>query len=251
MQQWRYPPTMCGMPQPLISIIIPVRNEEGCLHTCLDSIESAAKRLSSSIEIIVVINRCTDRSEEIARQRNCRIVHDDSKNLSKIRNSGAKAASGEILVTVDADSRVSQNMLQEVCRRVADPLVIGGGVLIIPERWSMGIFLTALCLLPIIVWHGISGGLFFCRREDFNAIGGFNESLVSAEDIDFARRLKAFGSKTRRRYITLYRAHIVSSCRKFDRLGDWYFLRHPSLFLTLLQGRNQAAADRIWYDFER
>lgn len=235
---------------PKLSIIIPARNEERYIGNCLDSINAAAEKVSTQLEIIVVLNRCSDKTEEIAKSRGCLVVSDERKNLACIRNTGVKASRAPAVLTIDADSRMSPNMLACIMQCLADEKIIGGGVLILPERWSLGIFLTALCLLPIIFWYGISGGLFFFRRVDFDAIGGFNESLASVEDIDFARRLKAYARKSRRRFVNLYRAHIVSSCRKFDRLGDWYFLRRPGLFLTLLRGRNQAAADHIWYDFE-
>ena len=127
---------------------------------------------------------------------------------------------------------------------------IGGGVLIKPERYSLGILLTMLCLLPIALWYRISGGLFFCRRSDFEAIGGFDESLSSVEDIDFAKRLSRLGKAQGKPFVVLFRASITSSCRKFDQFGDWYFLRNPRLFLSLLKGKDQEGANRVWYDFQ-
>lgn len=203
------------------------------------------------MEIIVVLNRCTDGTERIARDAGCRVIVEDAKNLSAIRNAGARIAQGQIILTVDADSLVSENMLEAVDHSLAKGNVVGGGVLIVPERYSLGILITALYLLPIALRYGISAGLFFCRREDFNAIGGFDERLVSVEDIDFARRLKTHGKLTGRRFVTLFRASITTSCRKFDRFGDWYFVFRPHLVWSLLKGRNQSQADKVWYDFER
>jgi len=54
---------------------------------------------------------------------------------------------------------------------------------------------------------------------------------------------------TRRRHGTILRAHIVTSCRKFDRFGDWYFVRHPAAAMRLLR-RDPAEADRFYYDFK-
>ena len=237
--------------KPLISVVIPARDEERELPGCLSSIQRSAQHLPGSIEVIVVLNRCSDGTEELARQSGCRIAHDDSKNLSKIRNSGARLAQADILVTIDADSRMSEGLLPRVLVELRRPEVIGGGVLILPKRWSLGIMLTGVCLLPYLLFERISGGLFFCRTQDFNTLGGFDESLASVEDIDFARRLRKLGASRNQRFKTLWLHPIVTSCRKFDRLGDWYFLRHPRLFRTLLTGHNQAAADKIWYDFQR
>jgi hypothetical protein len=96
-----------------------------------------------------------------------------------------------------------------------------------------------------------SGGLFWCFREDFEAIGGFNENLVSGEDVDFARRLKAYGKTVQRPFSTLRGAYIVTSCRKFDVFGDWCVIKNPFLVWRLLRGKNQRAADSFYYDFER
>ena len=236
---------------PDISIIIPARNEEQSLPRCIASIRNAASHITSSIETIVVLNRCTDRTREVALELGCRIVEEDAKNLSMIRNAGARAASGQWIITIDADSQMSPNMLAAVQRALNNPSIVGGGVAIIPERFSAGILFTALLLLPIAVRYGISGGLFFCRTGDFRAIGGFDEELSSVEDIDFAKRLKAHGAKDARRFVVLFRAYIKTSCRKFDRLGDWHFVLHPWSTWELLKGRNQAEADKQWYDFKR
>ena len=233
------------------SVIIPARNEEQHLPACLESIKAAGEPFSDQVEIVVALNRCTDRTEEIAVQHGAKLVHDDSKNLARIRNTAAKAASGEVIVTIDADSRMTKNMLSEIDRLLRTGKYVGGGVMIWPERWSFGIVMTALVVAPFLVRHRVSGGLFWCLREDFEAIGGFDESHSSLEDIDFSKRLKAHGMRGGRRYGTIAKAHIITSCRKFDTFGDWYLLRNPRLLWRILGGRSQDAANRYWYDVER
>ena len=239
----------CNSPE--ISIIIPARNEEKFLPACLASIAKAADKASIAIEVIVVLNRCNDQTEDIARRAGCHIAYNDNKNLSQIRNSGVKIARSEIIVTLDADSRMSENMLTAVLAKLSKNNIIGGGVLIIPERISLGIFLTSLGLIPLIFKDKISAGLFYFRKSDFDAIGGFDESFVSVEDIDFARRLRAYGKKTGRKFKMIWKAYILTSCRKFDHFGDWYFLRNPKLFISILRGKDQKAANIYWYDIKR
>ncbi len=96
------------------SVVIPARDEAERIGACLDSIRVAAEVYPGEVETIVVLNRCTDGTEEIAHGRGARVVRDDRKNLAAIRNTGARAATGEILVTIDADSRMSANMLGEI-----------------------------------------------------------------------------------------------------------------------------------------
>jgi len=236
---------------PLLSIVVPARNEEHFIGGCLESIQAAAVRVGRDVETIVVINRCSDRTEQIARNFGARIVYEDARNLSRIRNAGAREAYGEILVTIDADSRMSPDTLAAIEHVLASGRAVGGGVRIYPDRYSLGIRAAVAIMNLVLFVTRLSGGLFWCRREDFEAIGGFDEKLVSGEDVDFARRLRAHGRKSGRRFRTLPGAHIVTSCRKFDKFGDWFVLRRPLMVWRILQGRSQNTADVFYYEVER
>lgn len=141
------------------SIIIPARNEERWLEACLESVRAAAKPYPGEVEVVVVLNRCTDGTERIAREHGTKVVSDDAKNLAHLRNAGARASTGEILVTVDADSTMSPNMLLEVDRKLRSGKYIGGGVPIHPERFSLGLIVSGLLILSFLP-PGISAGLF-------------------------------------------------------------------------------------------
>lgn len=234
----------------LFSVLIPAHNEEKYITKCLDSIANASANSIGRVEVIVILNRCTDRTEDIARSYNCIIVRDDRKNLSQIRNSGAAAARGEILVTIDADSRMTANMLSEIEWHLSTGKYIGGGTTGRFERMSFGIAVSALALLvPMAIKYGaISVGIFWCRKSDFDAIGGFNENMLMSEDADFARRLKTYGKRFGKKYGTLTKAYMITSCRKFDQAGDWFLVRHPKLILAYLKGTDHAHADQAYYE---
>ncbi|MFC1569295.1 glycosyltransferase [bacterium] len=241
------------------SIIVPAHNEENYIQTCLDSISLASKPYPENVEVIVVINRCTDDTEALARHWGAKIVYEGGKNLSKIRNAGASHATGEIIVTIDADSWMTPNMLVEIDRLLQMKKYIGGGVCIYPERTSPGIWIAVVLIKTWIFLTGVAGGLFWCFRHDFEAIGGFNEQLVVGEDLDFARRLKQNGKQRQLKFTTLRRASITTSCRKFDYYGEWLALRlllfrHKELINALSHGlpeEHQAFADRYFYECER
>ena len=234
-----------------LSVVIPAHNEERYLPACLRSVAAAAAPFPDQVETLVVLNRCTDGTEAIARAAGARILREDAKNLSVIRNVGAAAARGEILLTLDADSLVSPNLFTEVDRALATGRYVGGGVRIMFERYSLGLVFTMLLVLPFLLWYRISGGSFWCRKEDFDAVGGFDQARLSFEDVDFARRLKAHGRRQGKRFGTLLRASIVTSCRKFDQFGDWYLVLHPWLVVQLTRGASRAMADRLWYEPKR
>lgn len=232
------------------SVIVPAHNEEKYIGLCLESITEAAKSCQDQVEVIVVLNRCTDDTEQIARAYNCVVVENDSKNLSQIRNAGASKARGEILVTIDADSRMTANMLTEIERHLQTGTYIGGGVSGKFERVSLGIILSTIMLVvPMIIKYGaISVGIFWCYKKDFDAIGGFNENMLMSEDADFALRLKKWGTKTGKKYGTIKKAHMITSCRKFDKAGDWILVRRPSIVRAYLNGTDRKHADEAYYE---
>jgi glycosyltransferase involved in cell wall biosynthesis len=233
---------------PQISLIIPAHNEAAFLPACLEAARQAAAEVESAVEVIVVLNRCTDDTEEIARRHGCVIVREDAKNLSMIRNAGAAAATGEILVTCDADSRMHPGTFGEILQRLATGTVVGGGAMIFPERWSLGIIASGISIMPYLAFTGVSFGLFWCHKRDFDEIGGFDTRYVSVEDVDFARRLKAHGRRTGRTWGTLFKTPLVTSCRKFDQFGDWYIFRNPAFVKKVFRGDDRKTADKFWYD---
>ena len=233
---------------PKISLIIPAHNESEFLPACLDAAAKAVVRIDSPVEIIVVLNRCTDDTGEIALRHGCRIVREDAKNLSMIRNAGVAAASGEIIVTCDADSRMHPDSLKQILRRLATGKVVGGGAMVYPERWSLGIVASALAILPYLAFTGVSFGLFWFLKRDFEKIGGFDPRFVSVEDVDFARRLKKHGRESGRSWGTLFSTPLITSCRKFDQFGDWYLFKNPAFVRKVFRGDDRKAADQFWYD---
>lgn len=236
------------------SIVIPAHDEAYWLPGCLDSIAAATGTVAADVEVIVVANRCTDSTERIALERGARVVREDARNLSRIRNAGAAAAIGERLVTIDADSRMASDLLAKVAVALGNERIVGGGVNIVPERTSPGIRVTQALLTFAQAVTGLSAGSFWCRRTDFLAIGGFNTALSIAEDVDFAERLRALGKSRGQRYIRLD-SHIVTSCRKFDAFGDWHWftkiLAHPFRMRRAVKGTDTRFTDEYFYDFER
>lgn len=219
------------------SIIIPAYNEEKLIGRCLDSIIAASVPYKDQVEVIVVLNRCTDRTEEIARAYNCVIVKEDRKNMSMIRNAGVKVAKGEIIATIDADSQMTDNMLTEIEEKLLTGEYIGGGVTWKFERLSLAILLTGLILIPIIIkYGGVTAGILWCYKKDFDAINGFNENQRMLEDVDFGLRLKKWGQKCGKKYGTITKAKMIASMRKSDVLGDWFFFKHVKWQLAYMKG---------------
>lgn len=238
----------------LFSVIVPAHNEEQYIGKCLRAIRTAEEQTESgSVQIIVVANRCTDKTAEIAAQYGAEVIENQDKCIASIRNAGAKAAAGEILVTVDADTCIAPETFTEIRTLLESGRYIGGGAVPTFDRASLGIavstFYVLLQMLPeIIRCRGmLSGAVFWCRKSDFDAVGGFDPSLVSLEDLDFAKRLKQYGKEQGKKYGTL-KSKIYTSARKFDQFGDWYLIKNRKLTKRIFTGKDREAADQYYYD---
>lgn len=238
----------------MISVIIPAHNEEKYIARCLESIKAAA--IHTPVEIIVVCNRCTDNTESIASSLGAVVLQNDSRSIATVRNAGIKAASGEIIVTIDADSTLSSTSLLEIEEKLKSGKYIGGGSRVKFDRASIGITVSALYvawnLIPTMVKNkaALSGAMFWFRKTDWGEIGGFDETLVSMEDMDFAVRLNSLGKEKGLKYGTL-KSCVITSARKFDEFGDWYLIRERKLVKRIFTGIDREAADKFYYDVKR
>jgi glycosyltransferase involved in cell wall biosynthesis len=236
---------------PAVSIAIPARNEQRYVGACIQSLLESARIAGVPIEIVVALNRCTDRTREVAEGLGARCVVEDAKCIAAVRNAAVRATTAPYVITIDADSRVKPGSISSVLRKLHSGGFVGGGSAITPDRLSLGIVCSLAVLAPHVMRLGVSAGMFWLERKTFDALGGFDETLFSAEDLDFAVRLKRHGRVLGLRYGTLWKDGIVTSCRKFDLFGDWYLFRNPGLVRTLLQGKSRSAADGFYYDVER
>ena len=90
--------------------------------------------------------------------------------------------------------------------------------------------------------------MFWFYKKDFEEIGGFDETLVSLEDMDFVARLNRLGIARGQKDGTLKKSYIVTSTRKFDEFGDWYLIRNRDMTKRIFTGKDREAADRFCYD---
>lgn len=101
-------------PSVRLSALVCVRDEEAALADCLERLEFAD-------EIVVVLDRCTDGSEAIARRLADVVVAGTFPLEGPRRAAGVKACSGDWILEIDADELVSDPLAEEVRRRIAGP----------------------------------------------------------------------------------------------------------------------------------
>lgn len=100
--------------EPIISVIIPAYNEEKYLPDCLEALRHQDFPLP--YEIIVVDNKSTDKTPEIARKFGAKVINESQKGLLVSRDKGIRNAKGEIIAITDADTLVPKNWLLEIYR---------------------------------------------------------------------------------------------------------------------------------------
>jgi glycosyltransferase involved in cell wall biosynthesis len=206
---------------PRFSVIIPAYNEERYLPRLLDSIDRAHE--ASSFEVIVADNSSTDRTAEIAAKRGARVVTVTKRSIAASRNGGASVANGEVLCFIDADSALHPETFVKIGEAMSDPSIIAGSTGIHLERRSLPILLVYWMLMPFTWIFGIDTGVVFCRRRDFEEVGGYNEDLLIAEDVTFLFDLKRLGRKRAQKLTRVAGAEALGSTRKFDQHGDWHY----------------------------
>ncbi len=246
---------------PRFSLIIPAFNEAALLPRLLDSVDAARANYRGSrdamrsqideIEVIVADNASTDATAEIASARNCVVATVEKRCIAAARNGGAALARGTTLCFTDADMRVHPETFNVIADTLANPRVIAGATGCTFERWSVGLALTWATFMPFVWLTRMDTGVVFCRRADYEAIGGYDESRMIAEDVDFLWRLRKLGKPRGQGLVRATRAKTIASTRKFDTYGDWhYFTQMPRIGWRML--RNPHIRDdfvrRYWYE---
>jgi glycosyltransferase involved in cell wall biosynthesis len=239
---------------PRYSLVIPAYNEERLLGRLLDSIAVARASYGQpeAIEVIVADNASTDATAKIAEAHGCRVVPVEKRVIGAVRNAGAQAARGEVLAFIDADSQVHARTFLEIDRALASGRVVGGATGVTMERWSLGIAVTFMLMVPVVIVTGFDTGVVFCRRQDFEAIGGYDESRLVAEDVMFLLAMRRLGRSRGQRLARLTSAKAIASTRKFDDFGDWHYFPLALEGVRHLRGKAPTGfTEKYWYKPKR
>ena len=99
------------MSEPVVSFIIPVRNDPMRLSMCLEAIK-ANELAGKSYEIVVCDNGSVDQTPDVARDAGARVLDLPDIKVSELRNRGAQQAHGSILAFIDADNLIVDDWLK-------------------------------------------------------------------------------------------------------------------------------------------
>src|SRR5262249_51257208 len=112
--------------RPVLSFVIPAHNEERYIGATLASVLASAREVGEPFEVIVVDDASTDRTAEIAREHGAKVVPVAHRQISTTRNAGARAARGEVLFFVDADTLTNPAVVRAALKALRNGAVGGG-----------------------------------------------------------------------------------------------------------------------------
>ena len=260
---------------PLVSVIIPVRNDQQKIHKCLVSLLKMDYPPDRR-EILVVDDDSTDQTAEIINRFPVQYLRQERPGSAAARNRGIEASRSEVLAFTDADCVVSTGGLRELVQGFENEKVgaVAGEVVAYPPKTPAERYIAVLKPLwqiPVInsrdsQWFDLTCAAF--RREVFDKIGLFDPRFVAGEGTDFCRRFfqdKRFELRYRPKAVVFHR-HRASArelfgqyhsygygqallCRKYRRehLWDWHreLAAHKDLLLTALAFGRAAIRSRL------
>src|SRR5918996_492403 len=197
---------------PLISIVIPARNDAQALRLTLDHLERL--RGIETTEIIVVASGEKAQTENAVAGR-AKVIWPAQSTRAALMNAGASEASGDVFFFLHADSYPPVNALVEIEAALQNPRVVGGAFEHRFEEhlWSLR-FISWINRRRYFFTRNYYGDQrIFVRANVFRSLGGYRELFM--EDLDFSQRLKKLS------WTTVIPLPLVTSGRRFLTWGPW------------------------------
>jgi glycosyltransferase involved in cell wall biosynthesis len=224
-----------------ISIVIPAYNEAKYIADCVRSTREAMAEISRAHpgvtwRMVVTDNNSTDGTGELARAAGAdAVVFEPVNQISRARNAGATAALAEVpaspehwLVFLDADSRISPGLIEEMLDHARGGRAAGGAALLRFEPTNSFMRLAEPTFNIILrVAKATPGAFIFCRSDAFVEIGGFRNDVFAGEDAYLGYDVRRWGRARGLRLVMLTKSRVITSSRKLA-------LYRPAEIATLL-----------------
>ena len=220
-----------------VSVIIPAYNEEKFIKQCIEAVKKQKTKLN--YEIIVVDNNSKDKTKEIAKKQNVKVVNEKKQGVGAARRTGTEHAKGEIVVHIDADTIIPNDHLEKVWEHFKKDkeLVCLGGIFVFYNAPLWKNILRKILYKPLLFFakvfskgiFGPSGNNMAFRKNFYDKTKGFNAKLKFGEDMKICKELNKFGKikvcrnlkvgVSARRYklnkkLVFYTINFVSMCTK-------------------------------------
>ncbi len=199
-----------------LTIIIPTLNEEVNLGATLEALAACSGEKNGGIEVIIADAGSSDATTAIAGKFACRVLANLDRGRAKQLNTAAKTATGDALLFLHADTIIGrENIANLLLTLEKHAEIIGGGFY--RNFDSTSLLLRFTCWIAGLrgkYWRIFLGDQgIFVRKEKFEQLGRFDETLPYGEDLDFSVRMRKAG-KTK-----IIGPPIISSARRFKKNG--------------------------------
>ena len=180
-----------------ICVVVPALNEEAHIQACLSCLE-AQTLPRDRFEVILVDNGSTDRTVAVAggfeTRLALRILSLPGCTISELRNRGAALATGPILAFLDADCMPQPTWLEEALVRAQENTLWGAHYLIPHDAtWVGRTWFKYQATAQAGTVSYLPAGCLFLTRSAFIALGGFDSSVETGEDVELCERARAQG----------------------------------------------------------
>lgn len=193
-----------------LSIVIPVLDEADNLAVLLPDLQAR----EPEAEVVVVDGGSADSTRAVVARHPAARLIDAPRGRARQMNAGARAATGDVLLFLHADTWLPEGAGIAIERGLVDPRVVGGRFDVRFDSPRAVFRMIAWFMNHRSRWTGISTGdqAIFVRRDDFHALGGYPD-IPLMEDVALTRRLK------RRGRLAALHARVTTSARKWQRDG--------------------------------
>ncbi len=178
---------------PLVSVIIPTKNSERTIRTCLESVRAQTYR---NFEIVVVDNFSTDSTIRIANEYADVVLLAGPERTSQVKQ-GAANSKGDFIYKIDSDFVLEPSVLEKAVKVALDEKAVG---VIIPNLsypkisfWSEVRFFERLSYVGSKQIEAAR----FIRRDAYDRVGGHDGTLVAYEEHDLHNRVSRLGKIVR------------------------------------------------------
>ena len=232
----------------LVSFVIPAYNEEVLLGATVRALRASASAVGEPYEVLVVDDASDDRTADVASAAGATVVQVNLRKISAVRNAGARAARGNLLVFVDADTLVPEETLRAMFAALARGAA-GGGARVRFDAHGIGAWTRRLSEAGCwLLFHlGFAGGCFlFARRSAFDQAGGFDERYYASEEIHLKLALARLGR------FEVVRPAVVTSGRKLRLFTAGQILRQLlQIAMRGLPAVRRREGLEFWYGGQR
>lgn len=191
-----------------VSIIIPAYNQA---HWLPEAIQSALDQ-TVKCEIIVVNDGSPDNTSEVAKMFDVKLIEKENGGLSSARNAGIKEATGEWILTLDADDKIAPDFIEKCLKYKDEYDIIGTGQQEFGYSNEKHLFKTNPTFQDFVQSNQINCCSLY-RKKIWEELGGYDEEMkIGYEDFDLWLRATHKGYKviTIPEYLFFYRKHGVS-----------------------------------------